>query len=357
MVPPMTDVELTDLRQEIDGLNLEILDLLNRRLRLVERVKEVKERSGDRMFSPQREAEEFTRLMLANEGPMTADLVRHIFKEIFKLSLSFMESSSRRKLHVHRLAGEPDRVIEVRGHALGGPEQRLIAGPCSVESHEQMLSVATHLHGLGVRFLRGGAYKPRTSPYSFQGLGVDGLRILREVADELGMAVITEILDPRAYEDCARYADVFQVGARNMYNYELLRLLGQSDKPVLLKRGFMATLQEFVLAAEYVAKEGNQQIILCERGIRTSERWTRNTLDLSAVPLLKLETPLPIVVDVAHGTGRKDIMAPMARAALAAGASAVMVEVHPDPALALSDNDQQLDFDEVTAFVAQVFGD
>ena len=190
--------------------------------------------------------------------------------------------------------------------------------------------------------------------YPLQGLGVEGLKILRDVADRYDMVVVTEILDPRNYEEASLYSDIFQVGTRNMYNYELLSLLGRSDKPVMLKRGFMATLEEFILAAEYIAKEGNEQIILCERGIRTHERWTRNTLDLSAIPLLKLETPFPVVVDVSHGTGRKDIMIPMARAALAAGADGVMCEVHPNPALALSDNAQQMDFDEMTTFCREV---
>ena len=337
-------------------MNLRILALMNERLSLVERIRQVKDRRGERLFSPEREGAELNALLLANQGPMTADLVRQVFKEIFKLSLAFMQEDSRRQLHVHRGEGEPDRVIDVRGHQLGGDAPQLIAGPCSVESADQLMTVAKHLRGLGVRFLRGGAFKPRTSPYAFQGLGADGLRLLREVADELDMAVVTEILDPRSFDDCMAYTDVFQVGARNMYNYELLRLLGQTDKPVLLKRGFMATLQEFILAAEYVAKEGNEQLILCERGIRTHEPWTRNTLDLAAVPLLKLATPFPIVVDVSHGTGRKDILVPMARAALAAGAAGIMAEVHPNPALALSDNAQQMNLEEATGFVEAVFG-
>ena len=352
----MNDDDLEGLRERIDAINLDLLGLMNERLEVIEQIRKVKDRRGERLFSPQREAEELTSLLLANPGPMPADLVRQVFKEIFKLSLAHMEQDSRRQLHVHRGPGEPDRIFEVRGHELGGARPQLIAGPCSVESADQLLTVARHLRSLGVGFLRGGAYKPRTSPYSFQGLGVDGLKLLREVADELGMAVVTEILDPRSFDDCLEYTDVFQVGARNMYNYELLRLLGGTDKPVLIKRGFMATLQEFIFAAEYVAKEGNERIILCERGIRTHEPWTRNTLDLSAVPLLKLETPFPVVVDITHGTGRKDILAPMAKAALAAGAAGIMVEVHPNPTLALSDNAQQMNLAEATAFVETVFG-
>jgi 3-deoxy-7-phosphoheptulonate synthase/chorismate mutase len=353
----MSSDELSGLRGRIDGINEALLGLLNDRLRLVEQVKDVKQRSSSALFSPEREAEMFDKLLLANEGPLTADLVRHIFKEVFKLSLDHMEAEGRRTLRVHRHPGDPDRVYTIAGHVLGGAVPQLIAGPCSVESAEQLDAVASVLSAMGVGFLRGGAFKPRTSPYSFQGLGVPGLKLLREVADVHGMAVVTEVLDPRTFEDNERYSDVFQVGTRNMYNYELLKLLGQAKKPVLLKRGFMATLEEFILAAEYIAKEGNEQIILCERGIRTHERWTRNTLDLSAIPLLKLETPFPVVVDVSHGTGRKDIMIPMAKAALAAGADAIMCETHPNPALALSDNAQQMDLGEIKAFYTAVFED
>ena len=351
----MSTDDLRGLRGQIDGINQQLLRLLNERLRLVERVKDVKQRTGSDMFSPQREAAMFDQLLLANEGPLTADLVRHIFKEVFKLSLDHMESEGRRTLRVHRSPGDPDRVYTVAGHVLGGGTPQLIAGPCSVESEAQLEAVASKLASMGVGFLRGGAFKPRTSPYSFQGLGVPGLKMLRAAADAHGLAVVTEVLDPRTMDDSERYSDVFQVGTRNMYNYELLKLLGQANKPVMLKRGFMATLEEFIHAAEYIAKEGNEQIILCERGIRTHERWTRNTLDLSAIPLLKLETPFPVVIDISHGTGRKDIMTAMAKASLAAGADALMCETHPNPALALSDNAQQMDLDEFEAFYAAVF--
>jgi len=352
----MSNDELSGLRERIDGINQELLRLLNERLELVEQVKDVKQRTSTALFSPEREAAMFDNLLLANTGPLTADLVRHIFKEVFKLSLDHMEAEGRRTLRVHRNPGDPDAIYDIAGHRMGGGMPQLIAGPCSVESAEQLDRVAAKLSSLGVGFLRGGAFKPRTSPYSFQGLGVEGLKLLRAAGDKYGMAVVTEILDPRTFEENERYSDVFQVGTRNMYNYELLRLLGQSGKPVMLKRGFMATLEEFILAAEYIAKEGNEKIILCERGIRTHERWTRNTLDLSAIPLLKLETPFPVVIDVSHGTGRKDIMIPMAKAALAAGADGIMCEAHPEPALALSDNAQQMDFDEIEAFYSEVFG-
>ena len=349
------DPSLASLREQIDSTNLRLLELLNERLRLVGKIQTVKEKSSSRLYSPEREAEMLDKLLLANEGPISSDRLRQVFKEIFKLSLEHMSADRIGRLRVHRCEGDPDRVYELRGHRLGA-EPQLIAGPCAVESLEQTAAVAERLASLGVGFLRGGAFKPRTSPYSFQGLGEPGLKILREVADRHAMAVVAEILDPRHFELADRYVDVFQVGTRNMYNYELLKVLGRSERPVLLKRGFMATLEEFLLAAEYVASQGNERIVLCERGIRTHERWTRNTLDLSAVPLLRQETPFPVVVDISHGLGRKDIMVPMAKAALAAGAHGVMAEVHPRPSLALSDNAQQMDFDEIEAFKTEVFG-
>ncbi len=355
MFRAMIDPELQDLRDQIDVVNRDLLALMNHRLRLVEQVKVVKERTAYKLFDPERESRMFDKLLLTNEGPMTSDLVRHLFKEIFKLSLDHMEADTRKRLYVHRKEGQPDRTYELGGHILGGRTPQLLAGPSAVESAEQVDAVAAHVASLGGGFLVGGAYVPRTSPYSFQGLGGEGLRLLRDAADWHGLAVMTEILDPRHVEEVGEQTDVFVVGTRNMHNFELLRLLGQTDKPVMLKRGFMATLDEFLLAAEYVAKEGNGQLILCERGIRTHGDWTRWTIDLAGVALLKQETPFPIVVDIAEGLGRKDVMPAMARAALAAGASAVAVQAHPNPALALTENEQQMTFDELTEFARAVF--
>ena len=202
--------------------------------------------------------------------------------------------------------------------------------------------------------MRGGAFKPRTSPYDFQGLGLEGLKILRQVADEEGMAIISEILNPNDIEIALEYVDVIQIGARNMQNFELLKEAGAVRKPVLLKRGLSATIEEFIYAAEYILAQGNDQIILCERGIRTYERATRNTLDISAVPILKKETHLPVIVDVTHSTGRKDLLLPTSKAALAIGADAVMAEVHPDPAVALSDSAQQMDIAEFNQYMDEV---
>ena len=217
-----------------------------------------------------------------------------------------------------------------------------MSGPCSVESLEQARIVAEKTSAYGSRILRGGAYKPRTSPYSFQGMGPEGLIYLRKAADEFGMIVVTELTDPRDIEIVSEYADILQIGARNMQNFRLLHEVGAQEKPVLLKRGMSATIKEFLLAAEHIAKEGNSNIILCERGIRTFETYTRNTLDLACVPAIKSLSHLPVIVDPSHGTGRIECIGPMALASVAAGADGLMIEVHPNPDEALSDGDQSL---------------
>ncbi|MEK3884493.1 bifunctional 3-deoxy-7-phosphoheptulonate synthase/chorismate mutase [Paenibacillus sp. PL2-23] len=260
------------------------------------------------------------------------------------------EGASSRKLLVSRLHKSEDTVIRVKGTEFGGESHTMIAGPCSIESHEQLLTVAKALKEAGVEVLRGGAFKPRTSPYDFQGLGEQGLELMKEVADEVGMVTVSEIMIAEQIRKAAPYIDIFQIGARNMQNFELLKAVGRSGKPVLLKRGLSATLEEFVLAAEYIAASGNEQVMLIERGIRTFEKWTRNTLDISAIPILKQETHLPVLVDITHSTGRKDILLPCAKAALAAGAHGIMVEVHPDPPSALSDAKQQINVEEFHTF-------
>lgn len=239
---------------------------------------------------------------------------------------------------------------------IGDGTQTFIMGPCAVESLEQVRQVGQAMKDQGLKLMRGGAFKPRTSPYDFQGLGVEGLQILRQVADEFDLAIISEILNPNDVEMALEYVDVIQVGARNMQNFDLLRAVGKVNKPVLLKRGLAATIDEFINAAEYIIAQGNDQIILCERGIRTYERATRNTLDISAVPILKKETHLPVIVDVTHSTGRRDLLLPTAKAALAIGADAVMAEVHPDPAVALSDSAQQMDIPEFHRFMDELKG-
>jgi len=234
---------------------------------------------------------------------------------------------------------------------VGGKDLSLVAGPCSVEDREQIFTTARFVAALGATALRGGAYKPRTSPYAFQGLGQPGLELLREAARASNLPVVTEIMDPGMVESMAPFVDCFQIGARNMSNTPLLKAVGRAGKSVLLKRGSSATLKDFVLAAEYILLEGNAKVILCERGIRTFETSTRNTLDLSAIPVLKSMTHLPVIVDPSHGTGRRDAVIPMARAAVAAGADGIMVEVHPYPSRAKSDGDQSLHFFEFRQLV------
>jgi 3-deoxy-7-phosphoheptulonate synthase len=234
-------------------------------------------------------------------------------------------------------------VIDVGlGVQVGGEKIAVMAGPCAVESESQLLAAARAVKASGAHILRGGAYKPRTSPYTFQGMEEDGLKLLAKARAETGLPIVTEIVDPHDVDVVAEHADILQVGARNVQNFALLKRLGKIRKPVLLKRGMMTTLQEFLMAAEYILAEGNSSVILCERGIRTFETATRNTLDLNAVPVLKEWTHLPVIVDPSHGTGHWQYVTPMAYAGIAAGADGVMIEVHHDPAHALSDGGQSL---------------
>jgi len=235
-----------------------------------------------------------------------------------------------------------DTIVDLGGVPVGGPEVIVMAGPCSVETREQLGAVAHSVQAAGARVLRGGAFKPRTSPYSFQGHGEEALRWMRTIADELGLAVISEVMDVRTIEMMMRYVDCLQVGARNMQNFDLLKELGRVRRPVLLKRGLSATIEEWLLSAEYILAGGNTQVVLCERGIRTFENATRNTLDISAIPVVKKRSHMPILVDPSHGTGRRDKVIPMARAAVAAGADGLLIEVHNNPEKALSDGAQSL---------------
>lgn len=233
-------------------------------------------------------------------------------------------------------------VVKVEDIEIGGSNIVIMAGPCAVESREQLFESAMAVKKAGAQFLRGGAFKPRTSPYSFQGLEEEGLKMLKEAKELTGLKIVTEVMDVHSVELVAEYADVIQIGTRNMQNFPLLKAVGRINKPVLLKRGLAATLEEWLSAAEYILSEGNKDVILCERGIRTFETYTRNTLDLSAVPAMKKLSHLPIVVDPSHGTGKWHLVAPMAKAAIAAGADGLIIEVHPDPKNALSDGAQSL---------------
>ena len=269
-------------------------------------------------------------------------------KKIANLEMNMMEGvektvriTEKYKL-VSRNFHPEDTIVDVDGVKVGGKQIVVMAGPCSVESIEQLREAAKAVKAGGAQFLRGGAFKPRTSPYDFQGLAEDGLKMLRQVADEEGLKVVTEIVDKDDLELVGKYADLYQVGARNMQNFQLLKALGKADKPVMLKRGLSATISEWLNAAEYIMAGGNEQVILCERGIRTYETFTRNTLDLSAVAAVKELSHLPIIVDPSHGTGRWQMVKPMARAAVAAGCDGLIIEVHPHPEVALSDGDQSL---------------
>jgi 3-deoxy-7-phosphoheptulonate synthase len=249
----------------------------------------------------------------------------------------------------------PERtVIQVRGRRVGGEHFGLIAGPCTVESREQTLTTARAVNDAGATMLRGGAFKPRTSPYSFQGLGSEALAILAEAREETGLPLTTEVVDPRHVEEVVETADVLQIGARNMQNFLLLAEVGKTDKPVLLKRGASASIEELLMAAEYVLKEGNPRVILCERGIKTFERSTRFTLDISAVPVLQEETHLPVIVDPSHAAGRRELVPALARAAVAAGADGIIVEAHPQPEEALCDAPQLIRTARFGAFADEI---
>jgi 3-deoxy-7-phosphoheptulonate synthase len=260
---------------------------------------------------------------------------------------------------VSRDVKEEDTIINLPGTdaAFGGRDLGIVAGPCSIESREQAFTIAERVAKAGARFFRGGAYKPRTSPYAFQGMGEAGLKIMAEIRDRFGLRIVTEAIDNESLDLVAEYADVVQIGARNMQNFSLLKKAGKIRKPVLLKRGMSATLEEFLMAAEYILSEGNYQVILCERGVRTFADHTRNTLDLSIVPAVQKLSHLPILVDPSHGTGKRDKVLPLSRAAIAVGADGLIVEVHHDPDRALSDGMQSLfpdQFDELMSEIRQI---
>ncbi len=339
----MSKNRLKELRDEIDPINLQILELLNKRASIALEIGQVLKQLGTRNYDPQREAEMLTALQLANEGPFSNETISKIFHEIFRATLNLEEEDARATILVQRKQPDQHTIIEFdNGLRLGNDSFEVIAGPCAVESYEQMDTVAAVLKERGVKMIRGMGFKPRTSPYDFQGMGEEGLKIARQVADKYGMVVISEVLDLSLIPMMDAYVDAFWIGARNMQNSYLLRALGKQSKPVLLKRGFGATLKEFIYAAEYIMAGGNQQVILMERGIRTFSEWTRNTLDISAVPLLKQETHLPVIVDISHSAGRRDIANPLGRVARVSGADGLMVEVHPNPDVAMSDAKQQL---------------
>ncbi|MDX9723301.1 MAG: bifunctional 3-deoxy-7-phosphoheptulonate synthase/chorismate mutase [Myxococcota bacterium] len=347
----MPPSELDQLRAHIDTINQELLNALNRRAQLVQQIQRLKRSLGLDPYDPAREQAMLSALCAQNPGPLAERELRQVFSTIFGLAPALCDTDQLPS--VSRIQHPEDLCIKV-GELEIGPQPLLIAGPCAIESPEQLELVAQFLSQSGIRMLRGGAFKPRSSPYAFQGHGKQALEWLKASAQKHRLVSVSEITDPRQLEMMEEYVDVLQVGARNMANYELLKELAKSSKVVLLKRGIAASLDEFLGAAEYLASTGKRSIILCERGIRSFSKDTRFSLDISAIPLLRQRTYLPVFVDVSHAAGRTDILAPLARAALAAGAQGLMVELHPQPAAARSDAFQQLDFEQFSTFLQDI---
>jgi 3-deoxy-7-phosphoheptulonate synthase/chorismate mutase len=341
------------LRKQIDTMNLQLLELLNQRTSIINEVIKQNYSFGSEYLDSLKEEEILKNILRENHGPLPNELLRDIFCSVFKSTLSYMGLSKQRELLISRTVNNKVRDLsEILNIELDST--LIIAGPCAIENFEYLDLTASVLKSHNVKVIRGGAFKPRTSPYDFQGLKEEGLKILYEVSRKYDLLSVTEVVDTRDVDMVSRYADILQIGARNMQNYELLKEVGRTKHPVILKRGSSASIEEFILAAEYIASQGNNNIILCERGIRTFETKTRNTLDISAIPIIKKETRLPIIVDLSHSLGRKDIVFPMANAVIAAGADGIMVEVHPAPELALSDSKQQLNIDEFIGLIMNI---
>ncbi|MAU08642.1 MAG: 3-deoxy-7-phosphoheptulonate synthase [Anaerolineaceae bacterium] len=343
------------LRQQIDDINMQLLKLLNQRAEIAAEIGRIKSGMATSQYDPEREGDMLEVLQQANQGPFSNETIGALFKEIFSATLAMNSEKARSALLVERSDEHQRTVITLPdGTKIGDGSFQIISGPCAVESFEQLDEVAAALAKNGMSIMRGMAYKPRTSPYHFQGLGEEGLKIGRRVANKHGLMMVSEILDMSQIPLMSQYVDLFWVGARNMQNSFLLRALGNVRQPVILKRSFGATIEELLYAAEYIVSSGNPNVILMERGIRTFENWTRNTLDISAVPLLKQETHLPVIVDISHSAGRRDIANTLAKVAKASGADGLMVEVHPNPAVAMSDAKQQLSIPEFEDMLAEI---
>ena len=346
--------KIESLRTRIDDLNLRLLDLLSQRAEIAEAIGELQSQQGLSHYDPVREQRMLEVLTESNRGPFTDATVKSLFKQIFQASMQLEDDQDKKRYLASRTARGEDTVVYVDDIPIGSDHSPvLVAGPCAIESREQVLITAEKVASQGVRLFRGGAFKPRTDPYSFQGLGEKGLRLAREACDSYDLKFVTEVMDARDLPLVLEYADILQIGARNMQNFTLLKAVGTTQKPVLFKRGLSATIEEWLRAAEYLLDAGNTDVILCERGIRTFERYTRNTLDISAVALAKLETHLPVLVDVTHSGGRRDLLVPLTKSALAVGADGIMIEVHPNPAVALSDNKQQIDFETFERYLEE----
>src|SRR5918995_673895 len=333
--------EIESLRQRIDELDEALVRLLSARAECALAVGRAKQALGLEIYQPSREADVLAHVQRINPGPLDDGAIRRLFERVIDGVQEVLRITEPYKLASRTFKPE-NTIITVGDVRIGGDEVIVMAGPCSAETDEQVESTAAAVKKAGAKVLRGGAFKPRSSPYSFQGLGEEGLRMLRAAADRHNMKLITEIMDISQLELIEKYAHILQVGARNMQNFTLLRELGRSRRPVMLKRGISATIEEWLLSAEYILSGGNTNVILCERGIRTFESATRNTLDISAIPVVKQLSHLPVFVDPSHGTGRRDKVGAMARAAVAAGADGLIIEVHSDPDHALSDGAQSM---------------
>lgn len=327
---------MADLYKRIEHIDDQILSLLCKRGKLI--------REEGNAAAPFLEKQVIERILDLNTGPFTEADIKAIFNAIFQSSQNLV--SAKEKLLVSREMHPQDTRIVFKGLEIGGCFPTIIAGPCAVESEDQIQRIAKSLSESGANILRGGAFKPRTSPYTFRGLGKPGLSLLQKAGQDHGLLTISEVMDTRDVEMVSQFVDILQVGSRNMSNFPLLLEVGKGIKPVLLKRGMAATIQEFLYAAEYILSEGNPNVILCERGIRTFETMTRFTLDINAIILLKQKTHLPVIADVSHASGLRELVAPLTRACLAAGANGIMLEVHNDPDHALSDSEQQIDLSQ-----------
>lgn len=348
----MPENKIKELRQEIDTLNTDLLNLLSRRASIAKEIGGLQSGMGQSQYDPMREKEMLDTLTANNKGPFDDGTIKSLFKNIFQASMEAGKKADKPKFLTSRATREEDTVVQIGDVLVGGKNAPvLIAGPCAIESKEQVEMTAAHVASQGLKLFRGGAYKPRSNPYSFQGYGEKALKWAREACDKHGLQFVAEIMDARDIDACLEYVDVLQIGARNSQNFTLLKTVGQTQKPVLLKRGISGTIEEWIMSAEYLMSEGNMNIILCERGIRTYEGYTRNTLDVSAVALAKQETHLPVIVDVTHSGGRRDLLVPLTKAGLAVGADGIMTEVHPNPAVALSDQKQQMDFDQFDQYL------
>ena len=350
----MSEDRIKELRTEIDGLNLQLLELLSKRGRIAKEIGGIQTSIGSSQYDPVREEKMLEAITNANEGPFEDGTLKSLFKNIFQASMEVGKKADKPKFLTARETKGEDTVITIGNVPIGGKHSPiLIAGPCAIESKEQIEMTAEFVASKGVKIFRGGAYKPRSNPYSFQGLGEEGLKIGREACDKYDLLFDAEIMDASDLDLFVEYADILQIGARNSQNFTLLKAIGKTTKPVLLKRGLSSTIEEWVMSAEYLMSEGNPNVILCERGIRTYEQYTRNTLDVSAVALAKQETHLPVIVDVTHSGGRRDLLVPLTKAGLAVGADGIMTEVHPNPAVALSDQKQQMDFEQFEAYLEE----